>query len=509
MAPARMAVGLRASTLSAATSIATVATALIAVAAVAQASGDTPTPASYPRGSCDTTPQAQDALAHAALVSLEAQGYTVARGNLTFSFVGLFSANPSSKYGLYSFQLLGDDGEVHEGHEGAVPMWYLGAQDAVLWLGCTPPVAKYFSFRSYVFETPSPPAIPFGSMGDSLNNWAFNTTMSSSSAPGQGTSFNATAAVITTADEGTDSAVRSALAAAGLDSGAINTDIVPSTLPGLTLGRNPFADAGLTMLFRTSIFEDAQAGAAYSNATYPVYMIRAPANRSDAAVAASPFPTPPLRQRGTGVTEMSKGLDKAKAALLTAVLNGTATGAAVTTTRYDVAPVPLEGRTCIAEHTQCAGDNRDAAYGATNKSTPFSLPGADDFVMLVGVNHASAGKATYANFALDTVSMVLGKIFPEGVAGTSVNDELWHGSAEHFSGGSLPGVTPAQLANLFAFKLARTCATAEPFCRQLPASVKADAQLLVVTREYLERATDVGPLASELVTTTAVVVNKV
>jgi hypothetical protein len=153
-----------------------------------------------------------------------------------------FGNNPSGLYGVWDW-LLG------------LPVFYLGPQDAVLWVGCTPPPLAYFSARSYVFSSPWPNAtVLFASLGDSNNIETVNTTA--------GGPCNRTTAIITTGevagvvaghcrwrgfkarqplllhcagDLNTAAAVTNALVAAGLPASAVNVDLIPPSL--VTMGR--------------------------------------------------------------------------------------------------------------------------------------------------------------------------------------------------------------------------------------------------------------------------------
>jgi len=99
-------------------------------------------------------------------------------GTMRYTRGNAFGNNPSGLYGVWDWL-------------ASLPVFYLGAQDAVLWVGCTPPAVEYFSARSYVFSSPWPNAtVLFASLGDSNNIETFNTTA--------GGPCNRTAAIITT-----------------------------------------------------------------------------------------------------------------------------------------------------------------------------------------------------------------------------------------------------------------------------------------------------------------------
>ena len=248
---------------------------------------------------------------------------------------GAFFANPSSPYGVYMF-------------DNKLPIWKLDEKDAIVFFGCTPPPAEYFSFRSYVDTTFQNlrPSIVFASLGDSANNLVINTTGLDVNDP-----FGKTTVVTTTADIATDQAVRTAFAEAGVPATAMNTDIVPSSL--VRLGQAPLADT-FTMLYRVAIFEDPVEGQAYINTTWPVIRVSPPSQQ-----APLPFSTPPLRTRGTGMTEAtySDSLSNLVKQVNDTILKSEGP------IRYSVisdrmSVVQLEGRECIEDNTNCLGDNR-------------------------------------------------------------------------------------------------------------------------------------------------------
>ena len=257
---------------------------------------------------------------------------------------GAFAANPSTPYGVYMF-------------DNQVPTWRLDEKDAIVFFGCTPPPAEYFSFRSYVFTTFKNlrPSIVFASLGDSTNNLVINTTGLNVNDP-----FGKTTVVTTTADIATDQSVRMAFTEAGVSATAINTDIVPSSL--VSLGQVPPADT-FTMLYRVAIYQDPVEGQAYIDTTWPVIRV-SPAPQQ----VPLPFSTPPLRMRGTGMTEAIYSdslLNLVKQVNETILKRVGPVRYSVTSDRMSV--VRLEGRECIRENTNCLGDNRYGDYHTSSR----------------------------------------------------------------------------------------------------------------------------------------------
>ena len=246
---------------------------------------------------------------------------------------GRFGANPSSPYGVYMF-------------DAQTPFWKLDETDAVVFFGCTPPPAKYFSFRSYVFSTfhNLRPTLLFASLGDSTNHLVINTTGLNMSDP-----FGKTTVITSTADMATDQAIRDTFVAAGFPATAVNTDIIPSSL--VKMGYEALADT-FNMLYRVAIFQDPKQGQAYINTTWPVLRVTPPSQQKPL-----PFSTPPLRKKGTGTTEASYNFSLSSfVAQVEKVIKLNASNMSVTYDKMSV--VHLDGRDCMEKYTDCLGDNR-------------------------------------------------------------------------------------------------------------------------------------------------------
>ena len=247
---------------------------------------------------------------------------------------GRFAANPSSPYGIYMFDQ---------------QAWKLDEMEAVVFFGCTPPLAKYFSFRSYVFSAfhNLRPTLLFASLGDSTNHLVINTTGLTTN-----DRFGKTTVVISTADMATDHAVRDAFTAAGLPATAMNTDIIPSSL--VKMGHEALTDT-FYMLYRAAIFEDPKQGQAYINTTWPVLKITPPSQQKP-----HPFSTPSLRKRGTGTTEAS--YNSSFSSFVSQVEKVIKSNSSYSVTYDKMSVVHLEGWDCIKNYTNCLGDNRYADH---------------------------------------------------------------------------------------------------------------------------------------------------
>lgn len=77
-------------------------------------------------------------------------------------FADNFGANPSTPYLFNALPLLG--------FLLPSPIWGLGAHDAVVLIARVPPPCDYYSLTTYAMFMPRYPALPFASLGDSVNN---------------------------------------------------------------------------------------------------------------------------------------------------------------------------------------------------------------------------------------------------------------------------------------------------------------------------------------------------
>jgi hypothetical protein len=409
--------------------------------------------------------------------ALEQAGFQVAEGRSAFLLdfiedccdLGLcVGNNPSSPYEVWWVppgpgQTAPDPWPDAEGRS---PIWHLGAHEALIWIGQTPPSARYSGWRSYL-ETQYVPEtgehrIVFGVMGDTLNGVNLQTE-----APASG----GRTAIVTTGDAAVLRAVTDALVASGVPPTAINLDAIPPSLAQLGLGTD--SDT-FTMIHRVALFDDPVAGDAYLQQPTTGLLLRA-SRRAEAP--AEPLPAAPLRENGTGVAET---LDGAVLALEDAVVAAWPT---FTATRLGwVQRQYPESYTCI-ENGFCGDDQRDRLVSF---STPFEL-GPRDFAVALGVNHAATGKAAYANVS------AAGQYWHVGV--DAVEDPDFPGSAQAY----VPEEPAAD--QLFAWHFARDC-SGRTHCVEIPYTCPGapPGTLLNLTfRAYLEEATGTAPAGDELV----------
>lgn len=391
--------------------------------------------------------------------TLRGDGYSVTEGSFKVFASDLFGANPGNPYVTYF-------------HPGAVasrlPLFSLTETSGVVFAGCTPKSAAYFSWRSYAFT--SEHRIVFASLGDSLNNIVINTT-GSAATTGSGGRLTA---VITTADAGTYATVGKALRGAGLDADAVNLDAIPSDL--LDMNRVEFI-----MLHRASVWNSSAEKSAYFAQERPILFIDAPKNATK-----NPLPTLPLRPSGTGVCESSMpGVKEGLEAIRSGVerkMNQFGYELMNESTLHDLG---LDGFACLRAGTDCKGDNHDTHY-LTYQDDSFT---EDDAYVIVGTNSVETGKCTYTNLGLYRVShgVVINRTKVKSTNITA-DDRKFIGSAAFYG---------AATNSVFAYLLNRTCST--EFCTSVDEkNVPRGSSWALAYRTYLEPPTATAPKLSEL-----------
>ena len=107
-------------------------------------------------------------------------------------------------------------------------------------------------------------------------------------------------------------------------------------------------------------------------------------------------------------------------------------------------------------------------------------------MVIWGVNHEAAGKATYSNFTVYGVEHIVGVV--------SVNSRELAGSAADY----IPD--DPNVDQLYAWKVARDCG-AQPHCVELPTGcpgVDLARQAFIAFRMYMEPSTRTSPDPEEL-----------
>jgi len=451
--------------------------------------------------------------------ALEQDGFTVQEGDVGYFNViklleegvmpSAYGNNPSTKYLIY-FVPPAPGYEVDEQislltsslgvKENTTPFWNLGPDEAVVFVGRTPPECRYFSYDNYVVHRTigNERRWVFANVADPINNLVIKTEGTPNGSSGN--PYNQTTVIVITADEGIDQRVRAAAQSAGYSDDITNTQVIPSVM--LNMGLENDSDTFATFI-RPAMFNDTQAGEDYVNNTPAIVFRITPNNTTEL----DPFDYPELRVRGTGQTEFNlmDDLEELRNAILEKYNESNAK-------ELPISIWAPEGSDAIQRGINVLGPDNDACYLWTANQTissptppffntseyyPFLRDPAitlgndsNEFIIVYGVNHVATGKATYSSFA------VYGADVWNGVG--AITDADFNGSAEEY----LPDNPNAKY--LYVYKLARNCSEDDQYCYEVPYGMKAhglelDQPLFIGFRIYLENETKTGPAYSEIV----------
>jgi len=322
--------------------------------------------------------------------------------------------------------------------------------------------------------------------------------------------------VITSGDQNVVGLVQKVFSQAGFPLDAMNVDIIGNTSAmglqplGLGIGHTIWS-----FLYRIALCQNTTACTAYQNELDEWGVLRVTPNKRKSAL---PFPLPALRPRDESTNESA--LNASLTALVHAVTAHYSTIAPLQS-EDPLLPLIIEGRTCIAELTNCIGATRDAAYidgdeplllatmaeesslvrrlrasspvplsPLSRVGTPLLNPHGPsyilsddplDFIVVCGVIHSLYnGEATYSNLAVYDVDKQMGV--------GAVIDEQEQGSAFPFLNS-----TDAQFLYVQMWK--RNC-TGETHCFEVPTKfpgVPLKKKLSFTERAYLQPVSKVGP----------------
>jgi hypothetical protein len=448
--------------------------------------------------------------------ALEKDGFTVQRGALGFfDLIKLYDLkvlpnalgnNPSTKYLSYFVppapgqkvpEEIAKIAAALEINLDAAAFWNLGPDEAVVFVGRTPPECRYFSFDLQLVERTygNEARWIWSNLGDTVNNLVINTEGTPNGAAGN--PFNQTTVIVATADRGIDQRIRAAALSAGYSDNIFNTLVFPSSM--LNMGVENNSDTFLIGL-RPAFYKDKQAGDNYLNNT-PAIVFRVTPNLT---TKLDPYDFPKLRVRGTGTTEfdLMDDLEQLKKAILNTYSNLNATELPTSMT------VASDG---IQRGINAMGPDNDACYLWTSNLTPYSATPSfpdlskyydfqphptvalgndtNEFIIIYGVNHVATGKAAYSS------ATIYGADGWNGVG--TIHDANFNGTAEEY----LPENPNAKY--LYVYKIARNC-NGDLNCFEVPTGpgaygIALDQPLMIFWRMYLEKATKTGPSYSEIV----------
>jgi hypothetical protein len=450
--------------------------------------------------------------------ALEKDGFTVQQGSIGYlDLIKLYDRgvlpaaygnNPATKYLTYFVppapgyevpDLFAKIAVALGKSEDVSAFWSIRPDEAVVFVGRTPPECRYFSYDHYLLSRTygNETRWIFAPLGDTVNNLDINTEGTPDSLPGN--PYNQTTVIVATADRGIDQRVRAAALSAGYSGDIFNTQILPSNM--LNMGLENSSD-NFIMLIRPALYKDKQAGDDYRNNT-PAAVFRVTPNES---IKLDPYNYPELKVRGTGKTEfdLMDDLDQLRNAILNKYsdLNATELPTSIA--------VP-SGSDGIQKGIDVLGPDNDACYLWTSNITPNmptppfpnlsqyydfvphpTITFGDDpneFIIVYGVNHVATGKAMYEN------CVPYGADGWDGVG--EITDVNLNGTADAY----LPDDPNAKY--LYVYKIARH-ANGDPHCFVVPTGpgaygVGLDKPLFIGWRLYLEKTTKTGPSYTEIV----------
>lgn len=449
--------------------------------------------------------------------ALEQDGFTVQQGGLGyFDFMKLYNEgilpsaygnNPATQYLVYlvppasGHEVTGEISEIIKAlgvNAKVTPFWSLRPDEAVVFVGRTPPECRYFSFDQFLMERTygNETRWVFAPYSDTLNNLVIKTEGTPDGAFGN--PYNKTSIAISTADKGINQRIRAAAQSAGYSDGIINTQVLPSAM--LKMGVENDSDT-FAVFIRPSLFADPKAGDDYI-ANKPAMVFRITPNES---TELDPYDMPELRVRGTGTTEfdLMDDLEELRIAILNKYSGLNAAELPISQ------GVPL-GNDAIQRGIDGYGPTNDACYLWSASQTvssptppfpdlslyysflqdsPITLGNdTNEFIIVYGVNHVATGKAIYENF------VPYGADVWNGVG--MITDVDFNGTAEEY----LPDNPDAKY--LYVYKIVRNC-EGDTHCYELPYDIGGygidlDQPLFIAWRLYLENATKTGPSYSEI-----------
>lgn len=420
---------------------------------------------------------------------LEKDGFIVQEGKFgAFDVIGLYEAgylpscygnNPSTPYMIYFMPPPPGQKATSENPADSDTIdnktlveYKLRPDEALLFIGRTPPECKYFSFVPYVYDRNFPNEKQrkriFASLTDPLNLITIKT--------GGKSTFNASTFIITASDKGINDRIKAAGIAAGYPESLMNTIVIPQQLVKMGLGQD--ADK-LLMLTRLAFFTNQKAGQDYMNGTAGRVFRLTPKVSSNLT---KPYGTPKLRVRGTGNTSelnLTSALNDLREAILKENKGANVTELTTQVWLY-------EGYDALQRGIDAIGENRDTTYLRTNN---FTLGNSSkDFLIVYGVNHAMTGRATYCNLGIYGADILNG-------VGAVANTNLI-GTADRY----LPGNPLSKY--LYVYRVSRH--PGESNCLFVPWGKKAhgielNQPAFIGFRAYLENSTKSGPNWSEIV----------
>ena len=276
----------------------------------------------------------------------------------------------------------------------------LNPDEAVVYVGKTPPLGDYFSFCAFLWTRLYPDSVLptgdwlFASVGDPLNNAWINTE-------DRGNPFQKNTIIVLTADEGVYERIKEAAGFAGFPVSMVNPLVLPSNV--LRLGTDANSDSLFVLVRTANIASQTQEQKYLADKEWATLYRVTPR----VAPALQPFAQPPWRERAwineeELVPGLTAGLERLKAAILAKTPHVQARSLESVRAVPDSKDVLLDDPASPAYRKNVMGESSDTPYlrSAENGEPANFLLGNDDMVVVYGVNHMATGIATYSSLAV-------------------------------------------------------------------------------------------------------------
>lgn len=407
--------------------------------------------------------------------------------------------------------------------EIATGQFRMNPDEALIYIGATPPPCDYFSFCPFLFVRHYPDSYEkgnwlFASIGDPLNAALLKTD-----GPGHTARITKNTMVIFVTDTIVYKRIERIARSSGFPQSMINCYVIPSSV--LNLGTSPESDT-LLILLRTANFRNQTKGDAYlDNDHYATVYRVTPSATPDIL---QPFDYPPARNRelrpegGELNPKLQAGLERLKAAILAKTPNASYKAYESMRWFYDSRDVLKEDPSSPAYRQFVAGESSDTPYLriTENGTDPANfILGDNDMAVVYGVNHAATGLATYSSFGVYGEWKTNLDCAPFYFIGC--DDYIWNGVASmtshKFAGSAqryIPGDPMARY--LYAVRLVRgDCPKGDKYCVSVPVPTKPwwlepttpgsadgigkDQPALIAWRAYLNPKTKSGPSYDDII----------
>jgi hypothetical protein len=285
--------------------------------------------------------------------------------------------------------------------EAEASAFRLRPDEAVVYVGPTPPQCTYFSFCPFLFVRHTNHLAPKGdwlvaSLRDPLNNLLIKTE-------GNTNAFASNTLIIFTPDARTCQAITNCAQQAGYPESMINLCPLPADL--LYLGVEPNDQHDTMVVFIRTAYPASDADwTNYINNDYYATVYRLTPRIQGPS---QPYTSLAWRNRDWTneiylVPGLSNAVERLEAAIIAATPHVQVRSFGSTRWWFDSRDVLQDDPKSPAYRQFVAGESSDTPYLRTAENgvaTNFTL-GTDDLLVVYGVNHQQSGLATYSNFAL-------------------------------------------------------------------------------------------------------------